>query len=70
MRLAARAHALRESARRALLDPSRASAALAVAREAHRLERTPRGVALLALALAAADERAEALAVMAGGEAG
>jgi hypothetical protein len=65
MRLAARAHALRETARQALLDPERASEALAVAREAHRLQRTARSIALLALTLVAADEREEALEVIA-----
>lgn len=65
MRFAARAYALRESARRALLDPSRAAEALALAREAHRLQRTERSTALLALALVAANEREEALAALA-----
>ena len=68
MRLAARAHALRESARQALLDPARASEALTVARAAHRLQRTPRSAALLAIALVAANERDGALEALAPGE--
>ena len=67
MRFAARAYALRESARQALLDPSRAAEALALAREAHRIQRTDRSTALLALALVAANEREGALAVLAAG---
>lgn len=67
MRLAARAHALRESARQALLDPARAAEALALARAAHRLQRTARSTALLAVALVAGDDRKAALAVMASG---
>lgn len=70
MRLAARAHALREAARLALLDPGRASGALTAAREAHRLQKTPRSIALLALTLVAADEREEALEVIASSESG
>ena len=70
MRLATRAHALREEARQALLDPARAAEALAVARAAHHLQRTDRSSALLALALVAADEREGALAVMASSESG
>ena len=65
MRLAARAHALREAARQALLDPGRTTEALAMAREAHRLQKTARSRALLALALVAADEREGALEVLA-----
>ena len=65
MRLAARAHALREAARQALLDPGRTTEALAMAREAHRLQRTARSTALLALALVAADEREGVLEVLA-----
>jgi len=54
MRLAARAHALREEACAALLDPSRAAQALNAAQAAHRLHQTPRSSALLALAIVAA----------------
>ena len=66
MRLAARAHALREEARRALLDVAaeRVPEALEAAREAHRLHRMPRGTALLSVALLAAGEREEALEVI------
>ena len=66
MRLAARAHALREEARRALLDVAaeRVPEALAAAREAHRLQRTPRSTALLGVALVAAGEREEALELL------
>ena len=52
MRLAARAWALREAARAALLAGG-AAEALAVARAAYALERTPRAQRLLALALIA-----------------
>lgn len=68
MRLAARAHALREAARQALLDPGRASEALTAARAAHRLQRTARSTALLALALVAADDREGALTAIASSE--
>jgi len=52
MRLAARAWALREAARAALLAGGVAEA-LAMARAAYALERTPRAQRLLALALIA-----------------
>ena len=65
MRLAVRAHALREAARQALLDPARTTEALALAREAHRLQKSARSRALLALALVAADDREGALEVLA-----
>ena len=64
MRLAVRAHALREAARQALYDPGRTREALALAREAHRLQKSARSRALLALALVAEDEREGALEVM------
>ena len=66
MRLAARAHALREEARRALLDVAaeRVPEALEAAREAHRLQRTRRSTALLGVALVAAGEREEALELL------
>lgn len=59
MRLAARAWTLRESARAALLAGDSA-AALAAARAACDLERTPRAQQLLALALIATGDTAQA----------
>ena len=59
MRLAARAWALREAARVALLAGD-AAAALALARAAYGLERTPRAQRLLALALVAGGDAAGA----------
>jgi predicted amidophosphoribosyltransferase len=61
MRLAARAWALRETARAALLAGG-AAEAVAMARAAYALERTPRAQRLLALALiAGGDAGARAL---------
>lgn len=61
MRLAARAWTLREAARGALCAGDSPAEALALAREACRLHETPRGQRLLALALLANDQRAEAI---------
>ena len=59
MRLATRAWALRESARTAIVGGD-AVAALAHARAAYQLERSPRGRRLLALALMSVGHVAEA----------
>ena len=67
MRIAAGAHAFREEARVALLDPAGAARAMAAGRAAHRLQKTPRSAALLALALVAAGDREGALEVMMNG---
>ena len=64
MRLAARAWALREAARAALRAGDDA-AALAAARAAYALERTPRAQRLLALSLIARGDAAAARAIVA-----
>ncbi len=64
MRLAVRAWALREAARAALLAGDSAGA-LAAARAAHALERSPRAQGALALALVATGDLAGACAVLA-----
>ena len=69
MRLAARAWALREAARVALLVGD-AVAALALARAAYGLERTPRAQRLLALALVAGGDAAGAHGLLAEAAAG
>lgn len=65
MRLAARAWALREAARAALLTGG-AAEALAGARAAYALERTPRAQRLLAMALIAGGAAAGARDLIAG----
>jgi hypothetical protein len=60
MRVAVRAWELREAARAALGAGDRVTEALALARAACRLHTTPQGRRLLALALLATGQRAEA----------
>jgi len=60
MRVAVRAWELREAARAALCADDRGPEALALARAACRLHTTPRGQRLLALALLATGQMAEA----------
>ena len=64
MRVAVRAWELREAARTALCVGGPAAEALALARAACRLHATPRGQRLLALALLAAGQTAEACALI------
>ena len=60
MRVAVRAWELREAARAALCAGDRVTEALALARAACRLHTTPQGRRLLALALLATGQMAEA----------
>ena len=64
MRVAHRAWELREAARRALAAGDRAADALALAQVAHRLHGTPRAERLLALALLATGQMAQARALL------
>jgi predicted amidophosphoribosyltransferase len=64
MRLAAKAWELREAAREALCAGEHPASALDLARAACRLHATPQGQRLLALALLAAGQMAEALEVI------
>ncbi len=64
MRVAVRAWELRKAARTALCTDGQAAEALALARAASRLHATPRGQHLLALALFAAGQTAEACALI------
>lgn len=64
MRVAARAWELREEARRALAAGDRDGEALALARAACRVHATPRGERLLALALLATGQMAEAISLL------
>jgi hypothetical protein len=65
MRIAARAWELREAARQALSKDDRVSDAVVFAHTACRLHATPQGQRLLALALLANGQAAEAYEVMA-----
>jgi hypothetical protein len=64
MRVAQKAWELREAARRALVDGDRAADALALARAACRLHATPPGEHLLAVALLATGQTAQARALL------
>ena len=64
MRVAVRAWELREAARTALCAGGSAADTLALARAACRLHATPQGQRLLALALLAAGQTAEACALI------
>lgn len=64
IRTTMRAWELREAARQALFEDDRASDAVALAQAACRLHATPRGQQLLALALLAAGQTANAYAVI------
>ena len=64
MRVAVKAWKLREAARAALCAGDRAADALDLARTAWRLHATPQGQRLLALALVATGQMADALELM------